>query len=43
MKMQAAHSCDQLHAKHREIFQAIRFGDPERAVKAARDHMAFVQ
>ena len=34
---------DQLHAQHREIFEAIHFGDPERASKAAGDHIAFVQ
>ncbi|WP_297778055.1 FadR/GntR family transcriptional regulator [uncultured Roseovarius sp.] len=34
---------DQLHAQHREIFEAIHSGIPERASKAARDHIEFVQ
>ncbi len=34
---------EQLHAQHREIFEAIQFGDPERASTAAGDHIAFVQ
>lgn len=34
---------DQLQAQHREIFDAINAGDAERAEKAARDHIAFVQ
>lgn len=34
---------DQLQAQHREIFDAIQNGDPERATTAARDHIAFVQ
>lgn len=34
---------DQLQAQHREIFDAIKCGDPERAETAARDHINFVQ
>ena len=32
-----------LHAQHREIFEAIHFGDPERASTAASDHIEFVK
>jgi len=34
---------EQLHAQHREIFEAIHFGDPDRATAAAQDHISFVQ
>lgn len=34
---------EQLQAQHREIYEAIHFGDPERAAKAARDHIDFVR
>jgi GntR family transcriptional repressor for pyruvate dehydrogenase complex len=34
---------DQLHEQHKEIYEAIHFGDPKRAAKAARDHIEFVQ
>jgi len=34
---------DLLQAQHREIFNALKIGDPDRATKAARDHIAFVQ
>lgn len=34
---------DLLLAQHREIFDAIHFGDPDRADKAAREHIEFVQ
>jgi len=34
---------DLLLAQHRAIFEAICSGDPERASKAAEDHIAFVQ
>ena len=34
---------DQLQAQHRDIFEAVHFGDPERASKAASDHIAFVK
>ena len=34
---------DLLQAQHREVFEAIHVGDPERASKAAKDHIAFVQ
>ncbi|MEP2533081.1 FadR/GntR family transcriptional regulator [Shimia sp.] len=33
----------QLLAQHREIFEAIKAGNPERAATAARDHIEFVQ
>lgn len=34
---------DQLQIQHREIFEAVKAGDPERASTAARDHIEFVQ
>ncbi|MFK7882048.1 FadR/GntR family transcriptional regulator [Roseobacter sp.] len=34
---------DQLHAQHREIFEAVLAGDPDRASNAARDHIEFVK
>lgn len=34
---------EQLLAQHREIFEAIQFGDPERASTAAKEHIDFVQ
>lgn len=34
---------ERLLAQHRQIFEAIMAGDPERAETAARDHIAFVE
>lgn len=34
---------EQLLGQHRAIFEAIQFGDPERASTAAKDHIEFVQ
>ena len=34
---------EHLMAQHREIYDAIKLGDPERASRAAKDHIKFVQ